>query len=272
MNSERDNSISQHLDAAVFDLDGVVTFTAHVHEAAWKEMFDSFLRSQPMDSGRNRRPFDETDYHQYVDGRPRYDGVQAFLESRDISLPYGDHSDSPETMTICGLGNRKNQLFQEKLKELGVKVDSAAVRLIRDLRGEGVRVGVASSSANTTLVLEHAHLLDLFQEQVDGVVSERLHLRGKPHPDIFLTCLHQLGISDPSRAMVTEDAVAGVEAGRAGGFGLVLGVDRGDNEKQLYANGADWVISDFAQVSIRSLTEALRRTRESKNRATGHNG
>jgi trehalose 6-phosphate phosphatase len=255
---------SSKLCAAVFDLDGVVTFTARVHEAAWKELFDTFFASVEDPNANPGRPFDMNDYHLYVDGRPRYDGVQNFLRSRGISLPFGDPSDPPHAMTVCGLGNRKNSLFRVKLKDLGLDVDREAVRLIRELRRDGVRVGVASSSENTTYVLEHANLSDLFESQVDGVVSEQLHLRGKPHPEIFLTCLHQLGIDDPSCAMVAEDAVAGVEAGRAGCFGLVVGVDRGGNEHELYEHGADWVVSDFSRVTTTALAEALAQVRLTK--------
>jgi trehalose 6-phosphate phosphatase len=254
---DKPHRISDLLDAAVFDLDGVITFTARVHAAAWKELFDGYLKSLQARSGRMYRPFDSNDYRLYVDGRPRYDGVQTFLNSRGIALPYGTPSDAADRETICGLGNRKNLFLRKKLGELGVDTDDAAVRLVRELKSRGVRVGVASSSKNTTLVLERAHLSDLFQAQVDGVVSEQLKLKGKPNPDIFLTCLHQLGGKNPQRAMVTEDAVAGVEAGRAGGFGLVLGVDRGGNEAELSRNGADWVISDFAQVSIQALCDKL---------------
>lgn len=250
------NAVSDFLDAAVFDLDGVVTFTARVHAAAWRELFDTFLKKDRV-TGADRRPFSQDDYHRYVDGRPRYDGVKSFLKSRGISLPFGDPSDAPDKETVCGLGNRKEELFLEKLRELGLEIDNSAVALIRALRESGIRVGVASSSKNTTLVLEHAHLSDLFQAQVDGIVSERLHLQGKPMPDIFLACLHQLGVGDPARAMVTEDAVAGVEAGRAGAFGFVLGVDRGNNETALYGGGADVVIHDFAKLSLERLADLL---------------
>lgn len=261
---------ANHLpNAAVFDLDGVVTFTARVHATAWKELFDTYLRSLEARYGRPFRGFESDDYRLYVDGRPRYDGVQTFLRSRGISLPYGTSSDSPDAETVCGLGNRKNLLFRAKLQQLGVDVDGEAVRLIRALRDEGVPVGVASSSKNTTLVLERAKLIDLFQAQVDGVVSERLGLRGKPHPDIFLTCLNLLGVSDPGQALVVEDAVAGVQAGRNGGFGLVLGVDRDGNAVALYENGADWVINDFAQLSLDVLAQIFATALSRKQRRAG---
>jgi beta-phosphoglucomutase family hydrolase len=259
--------VTDFLDAAVFDLDGVVTFTARVHAAAWSNLFDTYLAETRI-PGADHRPFSQEDYHRYVDGRPRYDGVNTFLHSRGISLPYGMPSDSPDKQTVCGLGNRKEELFLEKLQEMGLAVDNSAVALIRTLREHGVQVGVASSSKNTSLVLEHAHLSDLFQAQVDGIVSERLHLKGKPQPDIFLTCLHQLGISDPVRAMVTEDAVAGVQAARAGGFGFVLGVDRGRNEAALHEAGADVVISSFASLSLETLEHHLALTRRRKETST----
>ncbi len=256
-------------NAAVFDLDGVVTFTARVHAAAWKELFDTYLRSLEARYGRPFRAFEIEDYRLYVDGRPRYDGVQTFLGSRGISLPYGSSSDSPDAETVCGLGNRKNLLFRAKLQQLGADVDGEAVRFIRALRDAAVPVGVASSSKNTTLVLERAKLTDLFQAQVDGVVSERLGLHGKPQPDIFLACLKLLGVTNPRRAFVVEDAVAGVQAGRNGGFGLVLGVDRGGNAAALYQNGADWVINDFGQLSVDALAQIFSAALFRKERRTG---
>jgi trehalose 6-phosphate phosphatase len=253
--------------AAVFDLDGVVTFTARVHAAAWKELFDHYLRSSK--AGKEFQRFTMDDYHRYVDGRPRYDGVQTFLRSRGIELPHGKPSDPSGAETVCGLGNHKDELFRAKLQQMGVETDFAAVRLIRALRSSGVHVGVASSSKNTTLVLERVKLTDLFEAQVDGVVSERLGLKGKPHPDIFLTCLELLGADDAFPAMVVEDAVAGVEAGRAGGFGLVLGVDRGGNAEPLRRNGADWVIDDFAKLSVRDVFRVYRSVSRQKQKLAG---
>jgi trehalose 6-phosphate phosphatase len=236
--------------AAVFDLDGVITFTARVHEAAWKDVFDAFLREradQPFQA------FTQDDYRSYVDGRPRYDGVRTFLHSRGIELPFGDPDDGPEQETVCGLGNRKQLLFRERLERAGAEVDRAAVDLVRELRAAGVRVGVASSSKNTGLILERAGLADLFEAQVDGVMSERLRLQGKPAPDIFLKCLELLAVRDPQRALVAEDAEVGVEAGRAGGFGLVLGVDRGERALALREHGANWIVRDFAALSHAQL-------------------
>src|SRR5690606_18595344 len=181
---------------------------------------DEFLRSRARASGEPFRPFTDADYLAHVDGRPRLDGIRAFLASRCITLPEGAPADSPDAETVAGLGHRKNLLFHALLRDRGVEVDDDAVRLIRELRGRGVRVGVASSSKNTQAILAAAGLADLFEARIDGVVSEELGLRGKPAPDIFLACLERLGAGDPGGALVAEDAVSGVEAGRAGGFGL----------------------------------------------------
>lgn len=237
-------------DAAVFDLDGVITFTARVHAAAWKELFDTYLRHRAQRSGEPFVPFEDADYRAYVDGRPRYDGVRTFLASRGIVLPVGDPSDPPDRETICGLGNRKNALFHERLRRMGVDVDHDAVRLVRALRAAGVRVGVASSSRNAAMILERAGLSDLFEARVDGVLSARLGLAGKPRPDIFLQCLQMLGVREASRALMAEDAIAGVMAGRAGGFGLVLGVARGNHWLALREHGADWIVRDFGALSV----------------------
>jgi alpha,alpha-trehalase len=233
--------------AAVFDLDGVVTFTARLHMATWKELFDDYLRSRASRFGEPFRPFTEADYRTWVDGRPRFDGVRTFLASRGIALPEGTAEDAEGAETVMGLGNRKNLLFRSRLENSGVEVDGKAVALIQALRACGVRVGVASSSKNTESILEAAGLGDLFEARVDGVVSERLGLSGKPAPDIFLECLRRLGVADPACALVAEDAEAGVEAGRAGGFGLVLGVDRGGRAILLREHGADWVIHDLEE-------------------------
>lgn len=247
-------------EAAVFDLDGVVTFTAKVHAAAWKELFDSYMRQRAQRSGETFRAFDaDRDYREYVDGKPRYDGVRSFLASRGIRLPEGTPSDPPDAETICGLGNRKNELFVEKTRELGVDVDHEAVRFIRELRNSGVRVGLASSSKNAAPILDRVGLQDLFEARVDGTVSEKLSLRGKPEPDIFITCLDMLlGSRDAARSMVVEDAISGVEAGRKGGFGLVLGVDRHNEADSLRDHGADWVIADFKEVNAQNVADYFR--------------
>jgi trehalose 6-phosphate phosphatase len=253
--------VESHLpEAAIFDLDGVVTFTARVHAAAWKELFDTYMRERERRFGEPFRSFDaDRDYRDFVDGKPRYDGVRSFLESRGIHLPEGTPADPPDTETICGLGNRKNQLFVVKTRELGVDVDDEAVRFIGDLRRAGVRVGLASSSKNAAPILERVGLIDLFEARVDGTVSEKLQLRGKPEPDIFLACLDLLvGARDARRSMVVEDAISGVEAGKSGGFGLVLGVDRHNEAESLRDHGADWVISNFKDISVEKVADYFR--------------
>jgi HAD superfamily hydrolase (TIGR01509 family) len=242
--------------AMIFDLDGVITFTARVHAAAWKELFDQFLRER---STRLHEPFREFtiegDYLNYVDGKPRYDGVASFLASRGISLPYGTPGDPPRANTVCGLGNRKDNLFTRKIHELGVDVDRHAVEFVRKLRERAVRIGLASSSRNAVPIVKKAGIYQLFDEIVDGVVSDRLHLRGKPEPDIFLQCLRQLeSHPEPDQAGIAEDAIAGVMAGHRGGFGLVLGVDR-ERKGALARNGANWVIDDFRKITVDEVTQ-----------------
>ncbi len=252
-------SVDAGPDAAVFDLDGVVTFTARVHAAAWKQLFDDYLHTREQRFGESFRPFDaDADYRTYVDGKPRYDGVQSFLESRGITLPWGTPADSPGWETICGLGNRKNELFTAKIREMGVEVDHEAVGFIRELRERGVLVGLASSSKNAVPIIDSVGLSNLFEQVVDGIVSERLGLRGKPQPDIFLTCLQRMGRIPPARAMVVEDAIAGVEAGHLGCFGLVLGVDRHGEAAALRDHGADVVIQDFREISVDKVIEHFR--------------
>lgn len=243
-------------DAIIFDLDGVITFTARVHAAAWKELFDQFLHERALRLGESFREFTiEGDYLTYVDGKPRYDGVASFLRSRGISVPYGSPSDPPTAETVCGLGNRKDVLFTEKIREIGVDVDHDAVRFVTELRERGVAIGLASSSRNAVPIVEQAGIRHLFDSIVDGIVSDRLHLRGKPEPDIFLQCLTQLrASSDPLRAGIAEDAISGVMAGRSGGFTLVLGVDRQDNG-DLARHGANWVIHDFSKITAEEVFE-----------------
>jgi alpha,alpha-trehalase len=240
-------------DAVVFDLDGVVTFTARLHFAAWKDMFDAFLEARADREGVPFQPFTEAEYRAHVDGRPRYDGVRTFLASREIVLPEGELDDPPERETVRGLGYRKNEIFRQRVLCDGVEVDPEAIRLAKELRASGVHVGVASSSRNTALVLESAGLDGLFDARVDGVVSKRLRLRGKPAPDIFRACLDIMDCPDPTSAVVVEDALAGVEAGRAGDFGLVLGVDRVGRAIKLREHGADWVVRGFEGVGVDHL-------------------
>jgi trehalose 6-phosphate phosphatase len=245
--------------AMIFDLDGVITFTARVHAGVWKQMFDEFLKER---SCQLHEPFREFtiggDYLTYVDGKPRYDGVASFLASRNICIPYGSPSDPPSARTVSGLGNRKDKLFNEKLQKDGVEVDHDAVRLVRELRATGIRVGVASSSRNVVPILQRVGIRDLFDEVVDGVVSERLQLRGKPEPDIFLHCLAQLTPNaDPRKAGIAEDAIVGVMAGQRGRFALVLGVDR-MGSGTLGENGANWVIRDFRTITAQEITAFFR--------------
>jgi beta-phosphoglucomutase family hydrolase len=240
-------------DAVIFDLDGVITQTALVHSTAWKAMFDGYLHQREKEHGEAFREFDHTDdYLPYVDGKPRYKGVESFLLSRSIKIPFGDPSDSPDIETICGLGNRKDRAFNEILVRDGVKVYPSSVRLIEDLQANGIRIGIASSSKNCKIVLEAAGLLQLFETRVDGEVSATLNLKGKPEPDIFTVACANLG-STPDRAIVVEDAVSGVQAGRKGNFGFVLGIAREENHRELLINGADIVVDDLEEVDVNYL-------------------
>jgi beta-phosphoglucomutase family hydrolase len=238
--------------ACLFDLDGVLTQTAKVHAAAWKEMFDEFLRAWAERTGTPFVPFDAgKDYDEYVDGKPREDGVRSFLASRGIELPDGAPDDPPATETIAGLGNRKNALVLDMIREQGVETYDGSVRYVRAARDAGLRTAVVSSSKNTREVLAAAGLADLFDTCVDGVVAEREHLRGKPAPDTFLAAARELGARADEGA-VFEDALAGVAAGRAGGFGIVVGVDRVGQADALRERGADLVVSDLSELLERA--------------------
>jgi beta-phosphoglucomutase family hydrolase len=231
--------------ACLFDMDGVLTDTAAVHAAAWKAMFDEYLRKRDGDSF---RPFDPVrEYDAYVDGKPREDGTRSFLESRGIELPEGDKDDKPGTATIHGLSNRKNDLVLKKIEDDGVKVFEGSVRYVRAAREAGLRIAVVSSSANTAQVLESAGIADLFEARVDGVVAEQRHLPGKPHPDMFLAGAQALNVA-AGEAVVFEDALAGVQAGRAGNFALVVGVDRVGQADALHEHGADIVVKDLSEL------------------------
>ena len=237
-------------DAVIFDLDGVVTQTSAVHAAAWKRLFDGFLEERAQASGGAFTPFDlERDYRLYVDGKPRYDGVRDFLASRGIELPQGDPSDTAGAATVCGLGNRKDEFFVAEVKENGVRTYPSTIALIRELHAAGLGVGLMSSSRNTAMVLAATGTTDLFDQRVDGVVSDELGLAGKPDPAAYLETARRLGV-EPARAVVVEDALSGVEAGRRGGFGLVIGVDRLDQAEALAQHGADVVVSDLADVTL----------------------
>ncbi|MEV5507949.1 HAD family hydrolase [Streptomyces orinoci] len=233
------------IQACLFDLDGVLTSTATVHAAAWKETFDAFLARR---EGPGFQPFDPvTDYDLYVDGMPRADGVRSFLGSRGIRLPEGSEDDPPELDTVQGLGNRKNALVLRKIKEVGVRAFPGSVRYVKAVREAGLRRAVVSSSANCQAVLAAAGIEDLFEVRIDGVVAAERHLPGKPHPDTFLAAAEALG-TGPHQAAVFEDALAGMEAGRAGDFGYVVGVDRVGQADALRKHGADAVVTDLAQL------------------------
>jgi len=261
-------------DAVIFDLDGVVTQTAAVHAAAWKRLFDAYLAERAARTGTSPggasgasgaagaahpaaggapdalRPFDlEADYRLYVDGKPRYDGVRDFLASRGIKLPMGDPSDPPRRETVCGLGNRKNDFFNAEVREHGVKTFPSTIDLIHQLHTAEIRVGLMSSSKNTAMVLDVTGTTDLFEVRVDGVVAEQVGLPGKPDPAMYLETARRLGVT-AARSVVVEDALSGVEAGRRGEFGLVIGVDRLGQAAELAQAGADVVVDDLAEVSV----------------------
>jgi beta-phosphoglucomutase family hydrolase len=234
--------------ACLFDLDGVLTQTAKVHAAAWKQMFDAFLRTRAAQTGEKFEPFDPVaDYDQYVDGKPRYDGVRSFLAARGIDLPEGTTDDPPDAVTVHGLGNRKNELVLAMIKRQGVEVYEGSARYVRAVRDAGLGRAVVTSSANADEVLAAAGIDDLFEVRIDGVVAAREHLDGKPAPDTFLAAARGLEVA-PDRAAVFEDALAGVAAGRAGRFGLVVGVDRVGQANELLDHGADVVVSDLAEL------------------------
>jgi beta-phosphoglucomutase family hydrolase len=238
------------LEAFLFDLDGVVTRTASVHATAWKRLFDDYLGRRARAEGAAFVPFDPViDYQEYVDGRPREAGVQSFLAARGISLPAGTHDDGPKVETLNGLGNRKDQFFIENLAQHGVEVYERNVSFVRDARARGVRTAIVSSSKNCAAVLDAAGLTQLFDVRVDGIDLRRLGLAGKPAPDMFLEAARQLK-TPPSRAVVFEDAVVGVEAGRAGRFRHVVGIGRGDHADDLRAHGADIVVADLGELFL----------------------
>lgn len=234
--------------ACLFDMDGVVTQTAKVHDAAWKEMFDDFLRSWSASHNVPFVPFDPVrDYDEYVDGKPRLEGTASFLESRGIELPAGEESDPAGAPTVWGLGNRKNELILKVLARDGVQAYEGSVRYITAAREAGLRTAIVSSSANTEAVLKAAGVDSLFEVRVDHQVAETAKLRGKPAPDTFLEAARLLGVA-AANATVFEDALAGVAAGRAGNFGFVVGVDRVGQADQLHAHGADVVVKDLAEL------------------------
>jgi beta-phosphoglucomutase family hydrolase len=234
--------------ACLFDLDGVLTKTAVVHDAAWKEMFDAYLQERSRRTGEPFVPFDPgRDYDEYVDGKPRADGTRSFLASRGIELPEGGDDDPPSAETIHGLGTRKNEIVLRRIREDGVEAYESSVRYVRAARDAGLRRAVVSSSANCRDVLIAVGIEDLFEARIDGVVAGREHLRGKPAPDTFVAAARALGLG-PQAAAVFEDALAGVEAGRAGRFRFVVGVDRTGQADALKKHGADIVVADLAEL------------------------
>ena len=238
------------ITALLFDLDGVLTKTALVHDKAWKQTFDAFLKQRAEARGEEFVEFDpDSDYNEYVDGKPRYDGVRSFLESRGITLPEGEPDDPPTAETICGLGNRKNDMVLELIAKDGVEPYAGSVAFVKAAREVGLRRAVVSASANCKDVLEAAGIADLFEARIDGIVADEQHLKGKPAPDPYLAGARALGV-EPVAACVFEDAVSGVEAGAAGHFGHVVGVDRVNHAKALREHGADVVVDDLAELIL----------------------
>ncbi len=244
-------------EAAIFDLDGVITKTARVHAAAWKNLFDDYLKKRATQTGDRFRAFDSTkDYRDYVDGKPRYNGVASFLTSRGITLPHGQPSDPPDHETVCGLGNRKNAMFLEALHTNGVEVFPSTMALIRFIRSQGKKTAVVTASENCQEILKTAGVMQLFDVSVDGRDAHTFHLRGKPHPDTFVKAAELLGVH-PQRTVVFEDALAGVEAGHAGHFGLVVGIDRAGQAKSLRTHGGDVVVSDLVELGVRDEEKVM---------------
>jgi beta-phosphoglucomutase family hydrolase len=232
----------------LFDMDGVLTRTATVHAAAWKSAFDEFLRRWADRTGDPFVPFDAVaDYDRYVDGKKRLDGTRSFLSARDITLPEGSPDDPPDALTVYGVSNRKNALVQAIMDRDGVEVFPGSARYVRAVRDAGLRRAVVSSSANTARVLDAAGIAELFETRIDGEVARRRHLAGKPAPDMYLAGAEALGLK-PSEAAVFEDALAGVAAGRAGKFAVVVGVDRTGQADALREHGADIVVADLAEL------------------------
>ena len=235
-------------DAVLFDLDGVITDTANLHATCWKQMFDEYLQKRARQTGEAFRPFEvASDYLLYVDGKPRFDGVRDFLKSRGIELPEGSPEDPTDAETVCGLGNRKNDLVNDAIAEVGVVPYDGSVQFIHRLRRDGFRIAVVTSSQNCTAVLQAAKLDELFEVRVDGNVINAQQLAGKPAPDTFLLAAKLLGV-EPKRTVVIEDAISGVQAGSDGDFGLVIGIARKNNAEELKRHGADLVVCDLDEL------------------------
>jgi beta-phosphoglucomutase family hydrolase len=238
----------ENFDAALFDLDGVLTSTAKLHAAAWKQTFDMFLKAYAEARKESFVPFDiGKDYRLYVDGKARFDGVQSFLISRGIDLPYGAPTDPPTAETVCGVGNQKNELVNQIMVREGVEAYPGSVKAVNLLRERGIKTAVVSSSNNCAAVLRAAKIDSLFEIRVDGQTASDLTLSGKPEPDMFLEAARRLGV-EPGRSIVVEDAIAGVQAGKRGGFGLVIGIARAGNVDELKKQGADLVVEDLEEL------------------------
>jgi beta-phosphoglucomutase family hydrolase len=240
--------LPDNVSACLFDLDGVLTQTAKVHAAAWKQMFDEYLQARARERDEQFVPFDaRSDYDEYVDGKPRYEGVRSFLASRGIELPPGTPDDPPSAETVDGLGNRKNELVLRLIREQGVQPYEGSVRYVKAAAEARLRRVVVSSSSNCRDVLTHAGIIDLFEEIIDGVAADRGQLKGKPAPDTYLAGARAVNV-EAAQAAVFEDALAGVEAGRAGKFGIVVGVDRVGQADALREHGANLVVQDLAEL------------------------
>ncbi len=246
-NGARPDLTHENFDAFLFDLDGVITSTAKVHSHAWKELFDGYLKTLADKTGKEFIPFTDEDYRVFVDGKPRYEGVRSFLESRGVSLPFGDPSDAEDAETCCGLGNKKNAYFNVYLQEEGAEVFETSVQFVRQLLAQGFKTAVVSSSKNCQTVLQVAGIEDLFQLRMDGAVAEAEGIPGKPEPDTFVIAAERLGVP-VSRAVVVEDSISGVQSGASGNFGLIIGVDRTGEAVELRKNGAHFVVEDLGEL------------------------
>jgi len=237
-------------DAVLFDLDGVVTDTARMHAACWKVMFNTYLKRRAAEKGEEFISFEiDTDYLEYVDGKPRYDGVRDFLASRNIVLEEGTPGSPATEESVCGLGNRKNELVNLRIQMHGIKVFQSSLDFVDYIISSGLKTAIVSSSANSRTVLKSADIIDLFPVIVDGITAKEKELNGKPSPDMFIHAANELGV-DPEKCVVIEDAISGVQAGRNGNFGLVIGIARKDNIEELIESGADLVISDLAEIVL----------------------
>lgn len=248
---------AHRLDAAIFDMDGTLVLSLELQRTVWQQVFDELLAAR---LGDGFRPFDTPDYRAYVDGRARVDGVRTFLGSRGLSLPEGDRDDPPEAQTVYGLANRKTALFRARLEQgAEVRADPDAVALVGALRAAGVKVGLATASEDADALVSRAGLDGVFDLRLDEAASQGLRLRGKPHADLLLACLEQLGCREPAAAAVFDDAIVGADAAREGGFGPMVGIDRGGNATALREHGAEWIVESFREVSVDCLLSRFAR-------------